>query len=297
MLDSKKKNYRDYDDEEFGEIRYLECLFGEVNEDDEDYYKPERLRNAFKNDTGEYGYIVYESRGRKYYQSLKEYLSKIKPYLENMIKNYMSIGEWKIPLAISVQFISSRNPEQFRIRHSNSENTEIMSGSDIDDSVNDPLRTLKENYSNDLARMERSKYHFERVALLKYNLHKISLKSGGSYIDSPKWIKNKHKTINPKNEDDKCIIYAIFASLNHHKIDNHLERISKLKPYINDYNWHGLEFPTQPSDWKKFEENNESIALNILFVPNGTKNIRLAYKSNYNSKREEKVILLMKILP
>ena len=214
-----------------------------------------------------------------------------------MIRNYMSIGEWKIPLAISVQFISSRNPEQFRIRHSNSENIEIMSGSDIDDSVNNLLRTLKENYSNDLARMERSEYHFERVALLKYNLHKISLKSGGSYIDSPKWIKNKHETINPKNEDDKCIIYAIIASLNHHKIDNHLEKISKLKPYINDYNWHGLEFPTQPSDWKKFEENNEPIALNIVFVPNGTKDIRLAYKSNYNSKREQKVILLMKILP
>ena len=29
----------------------------------------------------------------------------------------MSIGEWKIQLAISIRFISSRNPEQFRIRH------------------------------------------------------------------------------------------------------------------------------------------------------------------------------------
>ena len=60
-----------------------------------------------------------------------------------MIRDYMSIGEWKIQLAISVQFISSRNPEQFRIRHSNSENNEIMSGSDIDDTVNDLLLTLR----------------------------------------------------------------------------------------------------------------------------------------------------------
>ena len=129
----------DYDDEEYRGIRDLEHLFGEVNEDDEDYYKPERVRNAFKNDTGDYNYIVYESRGSKYYESLEEYLSKIKPYLENMIRNYMSIGEWKIQLAISVQFISSQNPEQFHIRHSNSENIEIMSGSDIDYSVNDLL--------------------------------------------------------------------------------------------------------------------------------------------------------------
>ena len=88
-------------------------------------------------------------------------------------------------------------------------------------------------------------------------------------------------------------MYAIIASLHHHEIDNHVERISKLKPYINDYNWYGLEFPTKLSDWKKFEENNISIALNILFVPNGAKDIRLAYKSKHNGKREEKAISLM----
>ena len=106
-------------------------------------------------------------------------------------------------------------------------------------------------------------------------------------------MKNRKGTINPKNEDDKCFIYAIIALLNHREIDSHLEIISKLKPYINDYNWYGLEFPTQQSDWKKIEENNKSITLNILFVPNGTQDIRLAYKSKYNGKREEKVILLM----
>ena len=54
-----------------------------------------------------------------------------------------------------------------------------MSGSDIDDAVNDLLITLKENYSNDLTRMDGSEYHFERVVLLRYKLHKISLRTGG----------------------------------------------------------------------------------------------------------------------
>ena len=163
-------------------------MLEEVSENNDDYYKPERVRNAFKNDIGDYNYIVYESRGSKYYDSLEEYLSKNKPYLENMIRNYISIGEWKIQLTVSTQFISSRNPEQFR--------------SDIDDAVNNLLVTLKENYVNNLARMEGSGYHFERVILLRYKLHKISLRRGGSYIDSSKWIKNKKGTINPKNEND-----------------------------------------------------------------------------------------------
>ena len=68
-------------------------MFGEVNEDDKGYYKSERVRNAFKNDTRDFNYVVYESRGSKYYDWLKEYLSKIRPYLENMIRDYMSIGE------------------------------------------------------------------------------------------------------------------------------------------------------------------------------------------------------------
>ena len=136
-----------------------------------------------------------------------------------------------------------------------------MSGSDVNEAVKDLLVTLKENYSYDLTRMEGSEYHFERVVLLRYKLHKISLRRGDSYIDSPKWIKNKKGTLNPKNEDDKCFMYVIIASLNHDKIDNHPERISKPKPHINDYNWHGLEFPAKPSDWRKFEKNNKSIAL------------------------------------
>ena len=77
------------------------------------------------------------------------------------------------------------------------------------------------------------------------------MRRGGSYIDTPRWIRNKHGTMNSKTEDDKCVIYAIIALLHHHEIDNCPERISKLKTYINDYDWHGLEFPSQPSDWKK----------------------------------------------
>ena len=45
----------------------------------------------------------------------------------------------------------------------------------------------------------------QKAAIQKlWNLNKISLNRGGSYIDSPKWLKNKNATINPKNKDDKC---------------------------------------------------------------------------------------------
>ena len=46
-------------------------------------------------------------------------------------------------------------------------------------------------------------------------------------------------------------------------------------------------------DWKKFNQNNKEIALNILFVPHNTETTRVAYRSEYNHKCKKQVILLM----
>ena len=87
MFGSEEKGHIDYDDGKYRGISDLEYLLENVDENDKDYYKPVKAKNAFKNDTGGYNYIVYESRGSKYYESLEEYLNKIKPHLENMIRN------------------------------------------------------------------------------------------------------------------------------------------------------------------------------------------------------------------
>ena len=70
------------------------------------------------------------------------------------------------------------------------------------------------------------------------------------------------------------------------------QRISKIKPFIDQYNWKETDFPTHSKDWKEFELNNKTIALNILFVPYNTKKIGLANKSKHDFKRQNQVILL-----
>ena len=51
-------------------------------------------------------------------------------------------------------------------------------------------------------------------------------------------------------------------------------------------------FSSYQREWEKFEQNNTSIALNILFALHNSEEIKLAYKSNCN-KRKNQVILLM----
>ena len=83
---------------------------------------------------------------------------------------------------------------------------------------------------------------------MRCNLNKISLSRGGSYIDSPKWLKNKKVTINPKNNDDKCFQYAVAIALNHEQIKSHPERISNIKPFIDQYSWKEINFPSHKKD-------------------------------------------------
>ena len=55
--------------------------------------------------------------------------------------------------------------------------------------------------------MKGNEFFFDYVQLLYYKCHKIDSSSGGSYIDSPDWIKNKKATINPINKKDKKCFY------------------------------------------------------------------------------------------
>ena len=52
------------------------------------------------------------------------------------------------------------------------------------------------------------------------------------------------------------------VGLNYEEIGKHAERITKIKPFINKYNWEGIHSPSEKDDWKKFEKNNVTIALN-----------------------------------
>ena len=141
--------------------------------------------------------------------------------------------------------------------------------------------------------MRGSEFIFDSVDALYYDLNKISLSRGGSYIDSPKWLKNKKTTINSKDNDDKCFQYALTAALNYEQTKKDPQRISKIKSFIDQCNWKEIDFPSHSKDWKKFESNNKSIALNILYVSHTTEKIRHAYKSKYNLNRKNQVVLLM----
>ena len=74
---------------------------------DDDYYKPEKIYQAFDD-----SYVEYHSNGDTDKRlSIEEYLNMIKPYLSNMIDDHKD--EWKIQLSMKISFVPSRDSEDF----------------------------------------------------------------------------------------------------------------------------------------------------------------------------------------
>ena len=173
-------------------------------------------------------------------------------------------------------------------------NIEIMMGSETDEINEELFESLFQRYQERLEESKKgSDLIFDSVDALYYNLNKISLNRGRSYIDSPEWLKNKKATMNPKNNDDKCFQYDLTVTLNYEQIKKDSQRISKITPFIDQYNWKEINFLTHKKDWNKFEKNNKTIVLNILYVPYNTEEISIAYNSKHNLKPKNQVIFLM----
>ena len=121
--------------------------------------------------------------------------------------------------------------------------------------VDESFELLRSRYQINLeTSMIGSDFIFDTVQLMHCKCHKIKSRHGGSYTDSPDWIKKKKAIINPKNEDHQCFQYPVTVALNYGEIELHPERLSNIKPFINKYNWKRINYLSKMDDWKTFEK-------------------------------------------
>ena len=70
--------------------------------------------------------------------------------------------------------------------HTKSDNTDILKGSETNNIIKELFKSIVQKYQKGLEEsMRGSEFILDSVNLLYYHLHRISLKRGGSYIDSP----------------------------------------------------------------------------------------------------------------
>ena len=169
------------DDDDFIGIENVQDLF-KIS-----IYKPTIVKSDYNNNC-----IEYRSKGDKLL-TIEEYLHLIEPYLRELINDHKNKGEWKIQLTVQINFISLRpGSNETRVMHTRSVNEEFMNGSATDEIIKELFKSLLQRYQENLQeKMKGSDFAFDGVNYLYYDLNKISISKGGSYIDSPKWLKYK----------------------------------------------------------------------------------------------------------
>ena len=193
----------DDDDDEFKGIENVQDLFKILTTDEylalmtEIICERAIVKSGYNNN-----YIEYRTKGVDIL-TIEEYLNLIVPFLKKLINDHKNKGEWKIQLTAQINFISLRpGSNETRVMHTRSVNEEFMNGSDTDEIIEKLFESLLQRYQENLSeKMRGSDFAFNGVNFMYYDLNKISINRGGSYIDSPKWLKNKKSTINPRNID------------------------------------------------------------------------------------------------
>ena len=196
-------------------------------------YEPLLLKTGFDNN-----YLEYMSNGNNSL-SFNEYLELIKPYLYDLINVYKAKGEWKLQLSAEISFVSQKpDSNEIRIMYTRTTPEEIIIGCETEEVAENLIMQLLQKYQDNLQnKMKGSDFIFNGINYLYYDLNRITISKGGSYIESPKWLKDKKCTINQKNTDNKRFQYATTLALNFNNIDKHHQRISKIKSFIDNYNW------------------------------------------------------------
>ena len=90
-------------------------------------------------------------------------------------------------------FISLKpGSDETRTMHNRSDNKEFMNGDETDEIIEELFESFLQKYEENLQnKMRGSEFEFDGVNFLYYDFNKIRLNRGGSYIDSPKWLKDK----------------------------------------------------------------------------------------------------------
>ena len=246
---------------------------------------------------------------------IDSYFGKINPNIKTLIKNQLKeMGSAKIIMTLWVRWkkrimplieLGPQDAKNFQDLDDgttgdnymrvempfNSLMTEFFEASDINDLIQRMLAYIKVQAEN--PKLPESGFTLDKIMHLYINFHRLVLTRGSSYNELPKWLKSKKAVINQQNKDEECFKWAVIEALHHEEIKHHPERISLLRPYENQYNWKGLEFPVSIKKIDKFEKNNPGIAVNVLFSNNKNQNIYTARRSERNVKCKKQVNLLM----
>ena len=260
----------------------------------EEYYEECIKNKKIPKDTPDYFRVALEQAMREHEYKNKENLVKEKSSLEGFANKYIIEG---IPGLSSEQYferinktlvdfltyhrnvkfnlllicmMEKQNIKQKQIIELEEGKAYFHSGTFINFRSTDVDKLISNCWESISARIEAyteagSAWYFKEVDRLEIHTTEHNPTKGSSYIDLPKWIKDKKAIINIKNKDNKCFLWCILRYL--YPKERDAEWIGDLKKYENSLNTKGITFPISKNDINKFENLNPDLpGRNIFYL-------------------------------
>lgn len=247
---------------------------------------------------------------RVFHHGPRDYFDRLEPYFDGLLRHQFGDGTaFKASLEVNGTFarMAADGEQDQEVPMTTSQYT-VETRADIRgvfalcvQDITDQVDAFQQNGSNWIIRAIGDAV----LRLSEYSRHdRVEghgmrfLPGGASYLELPKWIKNKHACINIQNEDDYCFKYAMAAAYCDRQNclpTNNMQRASHYQQYLHLFNTSGMEFPFHVNQLAQFEKQNaeHKLAFRVLVADPSDRYFTIAYATKNAPPESWFVVLLM----
>ena len=190
------------------------------------------------------------------------------------IKNiFKKVGNLKVNVAFAAKFKILVNGEMVgEIKFINTENDKVLPSIDIYAWYNEKVLVQILVKVEDLQETD-SGWSLSEIINLMVNFNKyLPINSGiSTFIDLPKYIKDKKVVVNIQNNVFYCFLWSVIAAL--HPAKNHICETPSYPHFNSELKHDGIQFPITLEDIPKFEKMNE-LCISVYGIEDDKKYMR-----------------------
>ena len=189
------------------------------------------------------------------------FFARIFPALLALLTGELCFQQYKATLVLRVEMTKTTADGKRKVQqpYFSSKPYTILSPHDIENAIEEAHRNI--DAQMDKWTCQGSGWAVTRVLCLYVNIAKYTPLKGSSYIELPKYLKNKKAIVNVKNQDDECLKWALLSSL--YPTHDNPQRVTKYKDHEKELNFAGIEFPTPLNQIPNVEHQN-NLSINVF---------------------------------
>ena len=219
------------------------------------------------------------------------FFGRIFPALVALLTGELSFHQYKVSLVLKVEMTKGDGKTKVQTPYFASKPYTILSQHDIENAIEEAHRNI--DAQMDKWTREGSGWVVTRVLCLYVNIAKYQPLTGSSYMELPKYLQTKKAIVNVRNNDNKCLEWALLSALHPVEHGSHPDRVSKYKPYENELNFAGVGFPITLKDIPNVEKQN-NLAINVFGYSESAR-IHPLYITKDNDKSPINLLLISEV--